>query len=60
MHVIEFLVQLVGRVSEFAGFFIQARNESHQDSVESIVGVWTPLMSDMARTAICNGVDGVS
>ena len=56
---IEFLVQLVGRVTEFAGFFIQARNESNQDSVESIVGVWTP-MNNEARTVQCNGVDGVS
>ena len=42
------------------GFFIQARAESNQNSTSSIVGVWTPLNTNMARTATCNGVDGVS
>ena len=56
---IKFLVQLVGRVSDFAGFFIQARAENNQDSVSSIVGVWT-APQDMATTIQCNDDNRVS
>jgi len=53
-------VQLRADSEPFLGFFIQARAESNQESTASIVGVWTPLNTTMARTAICNGVNGVS
>ena len=56
---IKFLVQLVGRSGDFAGFFIQARAENNQDSVSSVVGTWTP-MNNEARTVQCNDHDGVS
>jgi len=55
-----FPVELRGVSETFIGFFIQARAESSQESVTSIVGIWTPLNTTMARTATCNGVDGVS
>ena len=55
-----YAVELRGDSEPFLGFFIQARTESNQESVTSIVGIWTPLNTMMARTAICNGVDGVS
>ena len=53
------LVQLVARRSDFAGFFIQARAESNQDSVNSIVGTWTPT-NNAAKTVRCNNDDRVS
>ena len=53
-------VELRAEFGQFGGFFIQARAESNQDFTSSIVGVWTPLDPDLARTATCNGVDGVS
>ena len=53
-------VELRAESDPFIGFFIQARAESNQESVNSIVGVWTPLNTTMARRATCNGVNGVS
>ena len=53
-------VELRANSDPFLGFFIQARIENNQGSTTSIVGVWTPLNTTMARTATCNGVDGVS
>ena len=52
-------VELRADSDPFLGFFIQARVENNQGSTASIVGVWTPL-NTTARTARCNGVDGVS
>ena len=54
-----FLVQLVARRSDFAGFYIQARTENNQSAVSSIVGVWTPI-DEKAKTVRCNNNDGVS
>ena len=54
-----YVVQLVSLSGEFAGFLIQARAQSNQDSRDSIVGVWTPSNGE-AKTTQCNGVNGVS
>ncbi|XP_065905954.1 ferric-chelate reductase 1-like [Dysidea avara] len=54
----DYLVELRANSDPFLGFFIQARVENNQGSTTSIVGVWTPLNTTMARTATCNGVDG--
>lgn len=44
--------------SAFAGFFIQARAESNQDSQNSIVGVWAPISGrSEAKTIRCNADD---
>ncbi|XP_065905953.1 uncharacterized protein [Dysidea avara] len=53
----EYLVELRADSDPFIGFFIQARVESDQGS-NSIVGIWTPLNTTMARRATCNRVDG--
>jgi len=49
----------MGTSTEFKGFFIQARAETDQDSVSSIVGTWKPL-NTQARTQECNNVEEVS
>ena len=48
---------LVSLIGDFGGFFVQARTESNSDSLSSIVGTWTPVMPDEARTVPCNGAD---
>ena len=58
MYLISILVQLVGKRTEFEGFFIQARAEKDQHSESSIVGKWTPLNSH-AKTVECNKVKEV-
>ena len=48
-------MSLVSLISNFRGFFIQARTGDN-----TIVGTWTPMNDDEAHTVMCNGAADVS
>ena len=62
MDILFCAVTLIAVIGDFAGFFVQARTENNSDSLNSIVGTWTPMMQDNpeAATVPCNGRADVS